>query len=98
MNEEELATFIIRDPVAWRIWMNGYEAGLHQGHEDERHGMENLADLIARRQLTLQHCADHIKEEMANTRTMEEVARARASTRIGSYTGGPVPWEQEPRP
>lgn len=90
---EELAGFIVRNPLAWRIWMMGYESGLAQGHQDERVGMEDLADLIARRKLTLQYCEDRIKKELVNTLTMEEVRRARAATSSGSYRGGPVAWE-----
>lgn len=93
MEEEELAGFIVRNPLAWRIWMMGYETGLAQGHQDERAGMEDLADLIARRQLTLQYCEDQIKKELVNTLTMEEVRRARAATCPGSYRGGPVAWD-----
>ncbi len=95
MEGEELAAFITADPLAWRIWMSGYEAGLRQGHDDERAGMENLADLVARRQLILQACEQHSRAELVNTLTMEEVHRARASTRIGSYRGGPVAWEED---
>ena len=93
MDEEELAVFITSDPLAWRVWMSGYDIGLAHGHRDERAGMESLADLIARRQLTLQDCEQHIKKELANTLTMEEVRRAREATRPGSYRGGPVAWE-----
>ena len=75
--------------------MAGYEAGLAQGHEDERAGMGNLADLVARRLLTLQACEQHSRAELVNTLTMEEVRRARAGTRIGDYRGGPVAWEEE---
>ncbi len=95
MEKEELAVFITGDPLAWRIWLAGYETGLAQGHDDERHGMENLADLTARRQFTLQECGEHIKAELANTLTMAEVRRARASTRPGNYRGGPVAWDSE---
>ncbi|MBG0741716.1 hypothetical protein IV500_20375 [Paeniglutamicibacter antarcticus] len=95
MDEEELVAFITADPLAWRIWLAGYESGLARGHDDERNGMENLADLIARRQLTLQACEQHIKAELANTLTMAEVRAARASTRPGSYRGGPVAWDSE---
>ena len=95
MEGEEQAVFITGDPLAWRIWMAGYESGLRQGHDDERDGMENLADLTARRQLTLQDCGQHIRAELANTFTMAEVRRARASTRPGSYRGGPVVWDGE---
>ena len=95
MVKEEFADFITKDPLAWRIWMSGYEAGLRQGHDDERAGMENLADLVARRRLTLQACEQHSRAELVNTLTMEEVRRARAGTRIGSYRGGPVTWEEE---
>ncbi len=93
MGEEELAVFITRDPLAWRVWMSGYEAGLRQGHVDERAGMEDLADLIARRQLTLQDCAAHIKKELVTILSMEEVRHARADTCPGPYQGGPVAWE-----
>lgn len=93
MGEEELAVFITTDPLAWQIWMAGYETGLRQGHDDERAGMEDLAELIARRQLTLQDCEQHIKKELANTHTMAEVRLARSSARTGSYRGGPVAWE-----
>ncbi len=55
--------------------------------------MENLADLIARRQRTLQDCEQHIKEDVANTLTMADVVVARAGTRPGGYRGGPVAWE-----
>ncbi|MCY0905798.1 hypothetical protein [Arthrobacter sp. H14-L1] len=95
MDEEDLAVFITADPLAWRIWLKGYETGLAQGHDDERDGMDNLADLTARRQLTLQDCERHIRAELANTLTMAEVRRARASTRPGSYRGGPVAWDSE---
>ena len=95
MGGEELAAFITADPLAWRIWMSGCEAGLRQGHEDERAGMGNLADLVARRLLTLQACEQHSRAELVNTLTMEEVRRARAGTRIGDYRGGPVAWEEE---
>ncbi|MBG0741070.1 hypothetical protein IV500_16985 [Paeniglutamicibacter antarcticus] len=95
MDEEELAVFITADPLAWRIWLVGYESGLRQGHDDERNGMDDLADLIARRQLTLQECGEHIRAELANTLTMAEVRAARASTRIGGYRGGPVTWDGE---
>lgn len=95
MDEEELAVFITRDPVAWRIWMTGYAAGLAHGHQDERAGMEQLADLIARRKIILEQCQEHIVAERANTMTMAEVRKARNNTSIGSYTGGPVPWEKK---
>lgn len=93
MDEEELVEFIIRDRLAWRIWMNGYELGLGHGHQDERDGMEAMADLIARRKIILERCQEHILAERANTMTMAEVHRARNNTRIGSYKGGPVLWE-----
>lgn len=48
MDAEDLAGFIVHNRLAWRIWMKGYESGLAQGHQDERTGMDNLADLIAR--------------------------------------------------
>ncbi|MCY0903634.1 hypothetical protein [Arthrobacter sp. H14-L1] len=95
MGEEELAAFITADPLAWRIWMSGYETGLAQGHHDEKTGMDSLADLTARRQLILQDCERHIRAELANTFTMAEVRRARASTVSGSYRGGPVPWDSK---
>ncbi len=69
--------------------------GLAQGHDDERAGMDDLADLTARRQLTLQYCEQQIKAELANTLTMAEVLRARANTQPGSYRGGPVVWDSE---
>ena len=93
MDEEELAGFITRNSLAWRIWMKGYESGLAQGHDDERVGMDKLADLVARRQRALQDCEHHIKKELANTLSMEEVRRARATTSPGHYRGGPVAWE-----
>lgn len=93
MDEEELAELIIRNPLAWRIWIKGYEDGLAQGHQDERAGMEDLVERIARRQRALQYCEGHIKKEQANTLTMEDVRRARAATRPGNYLGGPVAWE-----
>lgn len=96
MDEEEQAAFITRDPMAWRIWMTGYEAGLAHGHQDERAGMEQLADLMARRKIILEQCQDHIVAQRANTMTMDEVRRARNRTRIGNYTGGPIPWEEKP--
>ena len=95
MDEEELAAFITRDRLAWRIWMNGYEYGLAHGHQDERAGMEDLADLVARRQLVLEQCREHVVAERANTLSMAEVRQSRDRTRIGSYLGGPVPWEKE---
>ncbi len=82
MGGEELAAFITADPLARRIWMSGCEAGLRQGHDDERAGMENLADLVARRQLILQACEQHSRAEL--------VAPASATT-----AGGPVTWEEE---
>lgn len=93
MDEEELAVFITRNPLAWRIWINGYETGLAAGHHDERTGMEALADLIARRKIILEQCQEHIVAVRANTMTMDEVRRARDNTRIGNYTGGRVLWE-----
>lgn len=90
-----MAEFITRDPMAWRIWMKGYEAGLSHGHQDERAGMEDLADLIARRKIVLEHCQDQIKENRVRTLTIAEVAQARSRTRIGDYTGGPVLWEED---
>ncbi|GAA1078608.1 MULTISPECIES: hypothetical protein [Mycobacteriales] len=95
MDEEELAEFITHDTLSWRIWMNGYEIGLFQGHQDERAGMEDLADLVARRQLVLEHCQEQIRAERANTLTMAEVRQAMDRTRIGKYTGGPVPWDKD---
>lgn len=95
MDEEELAAFITRDRLAWRIWMSGYELGLAHGHHDERAGMEQLADLTARRQLVLEQCRDHVVAERANTMTRAEVRQARGRTRVGTYLGGPVPWEAE---
>ncbi|MEO8220512.1 MAG: hypothetical protein ABI563_06975 [Specibacter sp.] len=95
MDEEELAVFITRDPVAWRIWMSGYAAGLAHGHQDERAGMEQLADLIARRKIILEHCGELIVAERANTMTMAQVRQARNHTSVGSYTGGPVPWDED---
>ena len=95
MDEEELAAFIARDPLAWRIWMDGYEYGLGHGHQDERAGMEDLADLVARRQLVLEQCREHVVAERANTLSMAEVRQSRNSTRIGDFRGGPVPWEKE---
>jgi hypothetical protein len=104
MDEEELAEFITHDELArriWmsdelarRIWMSDYENGLFQGHQDQRVGMDDLADLVARRQLVLEHCQEHIRAERANTLSMAEVRQARDRTRIGSYTGGPVPWDK----
>ena len=93
MDEEELVEFIIRDRLAWRIWMNGYETGLAHGHQDERDGMEAMADIIARRKIILERCQEHIVAERDNTMTMAEVHRARNHISVGSYTGGPVPWE-----
>lgn len=75
--------------------MNGYEIGLAQGHQDERAGMEKLADLVARRQLVLEQCREHVVAERANTLTMAEVRQSRNRTRVGSYTGGPVPWDED---
>lgn len=49
MDEEELAGFITRDALVRRIWMSGYDTGPAQGRKNERAGMEELADLIARR-------------------------------------------------
>jgi len=95
MDAEELAGFIVHNRLAWRIWMKGYESGLVQGHQDERTGMENLADLVARRQLVLAQCRDHVVAERVNTFTMAEVRQARNHTRVGGYTGGAVPWEQD---
>lgn len=95
MDEEELAEFITHDALAWRIWMNGYEIGLAQGHQDGRAGMEDLADLVARRQLILEQCRDHVVAERATTMTVAGVRQARERTRIGNYTGGPVPWDKE---
>ncbi|ALE93778.1 hypothetical protein AOC05_17985 [Arthrobacter alpinus] len=95
MDEEELAAFITRDALAWRIWMNGYEHGLAHGHQDERAGMEDLADLVARRQLVLEQCRDHVVAERANTLTMAEVRQSRDRTSIGNYLGGEVPWDKE---
>ena len=93
MEGEELAAFITRDSLAWRIWMAGYETGLRHGHDDERAGMESLVELVARRQLALQDCERHIKKERINTVSMEAVRQARAATRPGNYRGGPVAWE-----
>ena len=93
MDQEQLAAFITRDPLAWRIWMAGYETGLRHGHDDERAGMESLVELVARRQLALQDCERHIKKERINPVSMEEVSQARAATRPGNYRGGPVAWE-----
>lgn len=95
MNGEELAELIIRDSLAWRIWMSGYEAGLAQGHEDERAGMEAFADVVARRQFVLERCREHVVAERVNTLSMAEVRRARSCTRIGGYTGGPVSWDRD---
>lgn len=61
MDEQELAGFIIHDELAWRIWMNGCDIGLAHGHQDERAGMEELAELVARRQLVLEYCQDQIR-------------------------------------
>lgn len=91
--EEEIAEFITKNPLAWRIWMTGYEAGLAQGHLDERVSTDELADLTARRILTLRDCEDHIRKTNRNTLTMGEVAKARANTTVGTYQGGPIPWE-----
>ena len=93
MDQEQLAAFITADPLAWRIWMAGYETGLRHGHDDERAGTENIVELMARRQLALQDCEQHIKKDRINTVSMEEVRQARASTRPGNYRGGPVAWE-----
>lgn len=95
MDGEELAEFITRNPLAWRIWMSGYETGLAQGHQDERAGTEDLADLVARRQLVLEHCQKEIRAERSNTVTMTQVRQARNRTQIGNYAGGPVPWDKE---
>lgn len=95
MDEEELAGFITRDPLAWRVWMSGYETGLAQGHQDERAGMEDLADLVARRQLVLEHCRKQIRAERANTMTMAQVREARERTRVGNYAGGVVSWDKD---
>lgn len=95
MDEEELAVFITRDPVAWGIWMTGSAAGLADGHQDERAGMEQLAALIARRKIILEQCQEHIVSERANTMTRAEVRRVRNNTSVGNYTGGPVPWDEK---
>lgn len=95
MDEQELAGFIIHDELAWRIWMNGCDIGLAHGHQDERAGMEELAELVARRQLVLEYCQDQIRAQRANTLSMTEVRKARNRTRIGNYTSGPVPWEKD---
>lgn len=95
MNEEEMAEFITREPVVWHIWMKGYEAGLSRGHQDERAGMDDLADLIARRKIVLEHCQDQIKENRVRTPMTAEVAQARSRTRIGANTGGPVLWDED---
>lgn len=91
--DEELAEFITKNPLAWRIWMTGYASGLAQGHQDERATTDQLADLTARRIMTLQDCEEHTRKTTRNTITMGEVAKARANTTIGTYQGGPIPWD-----
>ena len=93
MSEDELSEFITKNPLAWRIWMTGYEAGLKQGHQDERAATDTLVDLTARRILTLQYCEGEIRKNTQNTLSMEQVMKARALTTVGTYTGGAVPWE-----
>ena len=90
---EEIAEFITKNPLAWRIWMTGYEAGLAQGRIDERISTDDLADLTARRIMTLRDCEDHTRKTTKNTLTMGEVIKARANTTVGTYKGGTVSWE-----
>lgn len=92
-NDEEIAEFITQNPLAWRIWMTGYEAGLAQGHLDERVSTDALADLTARRIMTLRDCEDQNRKTIKNTLTMGEVAKARANTTVGTYQGGPIAWD-----
>lgn len=91
--EEDIAEFITKNPLAWRIWMTGYEAGLAQGHLDERISTDDLADLIARRIMTLRDCEEQNRKTIKNTLTMGEVAKARANTTVGTYQGGPIEWD-----
>ncbi|SEF11876.1 hypothetical protein SAMN04489740_4154 [Arthrobacter alpinus] len=91
--EEEIAEFITKNPLAWRIWMTGYEAGLAQGRIDERVSTDDLADLTARRIMTLQDCEEHIRKTTKNTIAMGQAIEARANTTVGTYRGGPIAWE-----
>ena len=91
--DEELAEFITQNPLAWRIWMTGYEAGLAQGHQDERATTDQLADMTARRILTLQDLEVQVRTNIKNTLSMERVFNAREQTTVGTYRGGPVEWD-----
>lgn len=91
--DEEIAAFITQNPLAWRIWMKGYEAGLAQGHQDERATTDQLADLTARRILTLQDLEVQVRTISKNTVSMERALEAREKTAVGTYQGGPVEWD-----
>ncbi|POH72186.1 hypothetical protein [Arthrobacter glacialis] len=91
--DEELAEFITKNPLAWRIWMTGYASGLAQGHLDERATTDQLADLTARRIMTLQDGEEHIRKTTRNTIAMGEAIKARTNTTVGTYQGGPIPWD-----
>lgn len=95
-SEEELAEFIVADPLAWSVWIRGYEAGLLQGHLDERASTDRLADLTARRIMVLQDCGEHIRKTTKMTISMDQALKARQQTTIGNYQGGPVEWDETP--
>ncbi|WP_157410837.1 hypothetical protein [Actinoplanes rectilineatus] len=85
-----------RDQVAWltRIFMGwGYDLGYEDGQRDE-HALANIAAMYT---YTGSFSAEATMRGVKKLNRRQAADAASRIPRIGAYTGGPVPWDEDPQ-